>query len=212
VESRPTISPEPRTRSMLSHSSVASPPRSRTSPSPARTLSQKTQALFSRMGSGQKDPVTNTEKREKSPLPTLTSTPSSAYVNEIPKEVRRPGTSQSNDYDHNQKVTWRGSSREGRRPSMPGRTNTAPTSPRRPSSASDKDKERKNFFKRRGSVKTAEAPPAALSQFSTTIAGAVTNPSQAPAHGDGIAGKPGMQRRRGSIREAVGSAAKRPWR
>lgn len=209
VEQSRAISPEfSRTRPEARFSrSVASPPRSRTSPSPARTLSQKTQSLWSRMSSNHKDNSGHSETREKSPLPTLTSTPSSAYINDIPKDaVRRPGTSQGSNMDPSSQNTTRPqSSRDRSRPSMPGRTSTAPLSERRPSSASDR--ERKNFFKRRNSVKasTEHGPPPSM-----VMTSAVSAANQA----DGSASaKAGLARRRGSIREAVGAAAaKRPWR
>ncbi|KAK3707944.1 hypothetical protein LTR37_011796 [Vermiconidia calcicola] len=173
-------------------SNVASPPRPRVSPLPGRTLSQKTQAFFSRKNTFQTD---HRSEREKSPLPTLTSTPSSAYVNDAPKEARRPGTGHSGDT--NAQVTARPpSSRAGSRPAIPTRTITEPTSPRRPSSASDRD--RASLFRRRNSMKTnADAPP-------TSMTAPIQNDSEA---------KPGMaKQRRGSFREAVGSAARRPWR
>lgn len=182
---------EPRpTRSTGSHS------HSQNSTSPSRTLSQRTQALFRRMSNSQRD---NHSEREKSPLPTLTSTPSSAYINDVPKEARRPGTGYSGDALT--QITPRPpSSEDGRRPSMPVRTSTAPGSVIRPSSASMTERApvgRKNMFKRRNSVqKSSETPPA----DSTT------------ANQDGSVTRLGMIKRRGSIRDAVGSAARRPWR
>ena len=174
-----------RTESRLTRT-VTSPPRSRASPSPARTLSQKTQRLFRRMSNSHKDG--NHSEREKSPLPTLTSAPSSTFINDIPKEARRPGTSYSGDITS--AIPRPPSSAEGSRPSLPRRTKTAPTSPKRPSSASKSEQvptsvERNNPFRRGGSVqKSVETPPAAPQQQS------------AP-------------RRRDSIRDAVG---RRPWR
>ncbi|KAK3054120.1 hypothetical protein LTR09_004898 [Extremus antarcticus] len=199
IEQSRAISPDyARTRSNLSHS-VTSPSRSRASPSPARTFGQRTHAIFRRMSSTQRDEPRYSEQREKSPLPTLTSTPSSAYINDLPKEARRPGTSQSGDINRATQATPRpASSKDGSRPSMPGRNKTAPMSPCRPSSASEK--ERHNFFTRRNSIKGSveAAPPMPLT----------------PVVQDGSAGgqRGGLQRRRGSIREAVGSAARRPWR
>ena len=182
-----TISPEEltRTESRLTRA-VASPPLSRASPSPARTLSQKTQRLFRRMSNSHKD--SNHSEREKSPLPTLTTAPSSTFVNDIPKEIRRPGTSYSGDVTG--AIPRPPSSAEGSRPSLPRRTKTAPTSPKRPSSASKSEQvsaggERRNPFKRAGSVqRDFEATPAAPPQ-------------------------PSVTRRRDSIRDAVG---RRPWR
>jgi hypothetical protein len=214
IEQSRALSPDfSRTRSEAHFSrSVASPPRSRTSPSPARTLSQKTQSLWSRMSnSAQRDTNSHSEQREKSPLPTLTSTPSSAYIDDIPKDaaIRRPGTSQGyHQSDSSSQAMLRPhSSRDRNRPSLPGRTSTAPSTERRPSSNSDK--ERPNFFKRRGSVKTVDAgPPPSMSTFM-----APTVASSAAQHMTEGGGKTGLARRRGSIREAVGAAAaKRPWR
>ena len=190
-----TISPHgPRTETRPSRG-VTSPQRSQTSTSPVRTLSQRTQALFRRMSNSQRDGYS---EREKSPLPTLTSTPSSAYVNDVPKEARRPGT--SHDGDASAQITPRPpSSAGGRRPSMPGRTSTAPNTVPRPSSASTNEpalSEKRNLFKRRNSVhKGTETPPA----------------NSNAANPDGSAMR-GMTRRRGSIRDAVGAAARRPWR
>jgi hypothetical protein len=192
-----SISPEQSRNESLLPSSMASPPRSRASPSPARTLSQKTQRLFRRMSNSTKDE--RRSDREKSPLPTLTSAHSSTFVNDIPKEIRRPGTSYSNDVTTSA-IPRPPSSTDGKRPSLPRRINTAPPSPKQPSSASKTDlvaagagaPERKNLFKRRGSVqKTTDTPP--------------------PAQVNASVGTGGRSRR-DSFRDAVGSAARRPWR
>ncbi|KAK5174032.1 uncharacterized protein LTR77_001112 [Saxophila tyrrhenica] len=222
IEETRSISPDfSHTRSNLSHS-MTSPTtsRSRTSPPPARTLSQKTQSFFSRMSNTntnnpRDDPRPNeTRQREKSPLPTLTSTPSSAYINDVPKEARRPGTSQSNDINRALQATPRPpSSREGRRPSMPGRNNTvpAPLSGRRGSEVGEG--ERKNLFARRGSVKAGVDAVCAAPMAANGISGVGQEGGSGSGSGSGGGtGRMGLQRRRGSIREAVGSAARRPWR
>ena len=195
-ERKRALSPdEPRPEARLGSNITST--RSRTSPSPARTLSQKTQALFRRMSNsnGQKDIQS---EREKSPLPTLTSTPSSAYVNDVPREARRPGTSYGGDASA-QTTSRPPSSTEGRRPSMSTRANTTPTSAGRPSSASVSEQaptDRKSMFKRRNSVqKSVETPP--------------QNSKVVSQEGNGTRGS--ITRRRGSIRDAVGSATKRPW-
>ena len=171
-ERNPAISPDSSRAETLLTGNVGSPPRSRISDSPARTFSQRTQRLFRRMSNSHKD--TNSE-REKSPLPTLTSTPSSAYVNNVPREARRPSTSQSGDATAQNAARPAGSSRESRRPSMQARMKTAPDI----------------------SVRAASATP---QQNNTT-------PTQ---EGSGV--RPGLTRRRGSLRDAVGSATRRAWR
>lgn len=189
------ISPELRRPESRLPTTIASPPRSRASPSPARTLSQKTQRIFRRRSNSRKGE--HRSEREKSPLPTLTSAPSSTFVNDIPKEARRPGTSYSNDVTST--IPRPSSSADGKRPSMPRRSTTAPTSPKRPSSASKSEIPTtsggaggKGIFKRRMSnQKTTETPP----------------PAQLNASASG-------RSRRDSIKDAVGlgSAARRPWR
>ena len=94
----------------IAHTS-ATPTQTQKSHSPARALSQKTQKLFRRMSNSHRDTLS---ERQKSPLPTLTTTPSSAYVDEPPKEARRPGTSYSGEAARQRPP----SSREGRRPSL----------------------------------------------------------------------------------------------
>ncbi|EGP88842.1 uncharacterized protein MYCGRDRAFT_108644 [Zymoseptoria tritici IPO323] len=74
------------------HSDVVSPNRSRASPSPGRSLGLRTQRLFRRMSSS------HGSDRGQSPLPTLTTTPSSAYADTTPIETRNktaPGTPRS---------------------------------------------------------------------------------------------------------------------
>ena len=185
VHSDRAISPDLARREPRLPSTMASPPRSRASPSPARTLSQKTQRLFRRRSNSQKDE--RRSEREKSPLPTLTSAPSSTFVNDIPKEVRRPGTSYSGDTIS--AIPRPPGSADGKRPSMARRSTTAPTSPKSeiPMPAGGGGM---NIFKRRMSMqKTTETPP----------------PAQLTANTGG-------RSRRDSIRDAVGSAARRPWR
>lgn len=177
---------------------VGRPPQPRNSESPARTLSQKTQRLFRRMSNSHKD--SSHSDREKSPLPTLTSTPSSAYVNNIPRESRRPGTSQSGELTP--QAGQRSSTSQGRRPSIQGRTNTAPNVSARPSTANDHtptEKDSRNPFKRSQSAKKGNELPTQASN------------NDAVMHSE--SGRRGSAtRRRGSIRDAVGTAARRPWR
>lgn len=165
---------------------LTSPTPSRTSASPARTLGQKTQSLFRRMSNTQ---GSDREPREKSPLPTLTQSPASAYSDNIPIEIRRPMTSNTDRPSRPSIAPSSGhrmpSGVEHERPSMQPRTLTEPNNGRPPSSSGTwaAEKERRNIFKRSNSLKKA-APEAGVAPES---------------------------RRRGSIRDAV-STARRPWR
>lgn len=180
------MSPDAQPRQGFSPS-LTSPPRSRVSASPARTFGQKTQNLFRRLSNSQ---GSDRETREKSPLPTLTQSPASAYADNIPIEIRRPMTS------HADRPTMRAtptptapripSSRDHERPSLQTRTMTEPNNARPPSSsgAGAAEREKRNLFKRSNSLKKA-----------------------LPEAG----GAPPASRRRGSIRDAV-TTARRPWR
>ena len=212
---------------------MSSPPRTRKSPSPARTLSQKTQRLFRRMSNSTKDRDTATQAstsvRDPSPLPTLTSTPSSAYVNTIPKEARRPSSSAGGDI-------VRPVVHAQQRPSTSSRTSTATTttaaaivsgagrsqsSDRRPSLQSRTKTEPASAYDagRRTSAAGSEGTPVGqrINPFKRS------NSVKTPGHGLGpanaekeaaasmsaSAGGKGAARRRGSIRDAVG---RRGWR
>ncbi|KAK6436802.1 hypothetical protein LTR95_007003 [Oleoguttula sp. CCFEE 5521] len=136
-------------------------------------------------------------EREMSPLPTLTSTPSSAYSNHGSKVLRRPGSSAGT---HGTGSGRPGSAQQSSapRPGLQGRGITAPS----PTAVSGAEKEsggRKNPFRRGGSVRKAEG-----AEFS--------------ANGVGAAGAAG---RRGSNKDAASSISnagsgfglgKRPWR
>ncbi|EME45680.1 hypothetical protein DOTSEDRAFT_71395 [Dothistroma septosporum NZE10] len=168
-------------------SSVVSPMRSRMSPSPGRTLGQRTVGLFRRLSASNGD-------REVSPLPTLTSTHSSAYTNDTPIELRRPKTSHADRSPPAIAVasaTRPPSSRETRRPSLQLRTKTEPAAARSPSSAVEKStsvNDKRGLFRRSNSVQKATE---ATSDAHTR----------------------GPTKRRGSIRDAVSTAAgRRPWR
>ena len=232
----PTTNHPPSTRPTLGS-------RPRTSPSPARTLSQKAQGLFSRAIGGNGNTNTQSrdtpsresyysaaeqrEQREKSPLPTLTSTPSSAYVNDIPKEARRP-VSRTGDYAGAMGRHGMGSSSSsvvvGNGIGNGGNRRRDPTSPppyppsssRRLSSTAD-DVEREpqrgqgSFFTRRNSFKSGGE-----GAFSASVgAGSRPAPVTPGVDANGVVGiRPGMQKRRGSLREVVGGAVagRRPWR
>jgi hypothetical protein len=138
----------PSTGPNMSHTGGSS--RIRISGSPVRALSQKTQNLFRRLSNtqnGDRDafhayqssttPTTGRYEWEKSPLPTLTSTPSSAYHYEPPK---RPRTSHGDQHhphhphgvNHTPRVvggttTPRPPSARGRRPSVQSRSRTTNT-------------------------------------------------------------------------------------
>lgn len=193
-----TITPESsRAESRLS-STVASPPRPRRSKSPARSLSQKTQKLFRRMSNSQRD---YQSEREKSSLAPVTITPMPAHINDRPKEARRPSTSQGEDASIQHSTHPSTSSRESRRPSMQARTNTAPTGPARPLTALTTEsmpveQARRNPFRRSNSVQRDTQTPL---QNGT--------PEQ-----EGNGTRPALTRRRGSLRDAVSSATRRPWR
>lgn len=180
-----------------------SPSKGRSSASPAPSLMQRTQKMFRRLSNSQADGPTSPTL-----LPTLTSTPSSAYVNTISRDSRRPSTSQgmnlpvengrmSSQTNHTSSST-RQSSTEGRRPSLQARTKTEPSFAEQrsisiaPVGKGEKDG-RKNPFKRTSSVKKT---PGAVQKESTV-------------HGkDG--GLPGSGRR-SSIREAV-TGGRKAWR
>jgi hypothetical protein len=150
--SRPT--PLPRSNSVVSPSTaptmsgMGGSSRIRIAHSPVRALSQKTQNLFRRLSNtrdGDRDafhayqssttPTTGRYEWEKSPLPTLTSTPSSAYHYDPPK---RPRTSQGDQHHHPHHPTGmnhtprvgggtttpRPPSARGRRPSVQSRSRT----------------------------------------------------------------------------------------
>lgn len=166
-------------------SSIISPARSRMSPSPGRTLSQRTAGLFRRLSAS---------NGEASPLPTLTSTPSSAYANTLPIELRRPKTSHADRSPPSAaaaSIPRPPSSRETRRPSLQLRTKTEPGTARPPSSATERStqsNEKRSLFRRSSSVKKN------------------TEATTSDAH------TRGLTKRRGSIRDAVTAAGRRPWR
>lgn len=156
---------------------------SRTSPSPARTLSKKMPNLIRRLS--------NTMSSDKSPLPTLTSTHSSAYVNSGPP---RPKTSHADRVPRsNGGITMPRppSSRETRPLPRPDLTRAkADMNPTRPASAAGTEKERRSLFRRSNSVKRTDQHDEAASDTQQTR------------------GAP--EKRRGSIRDVITS--RRPWR
>ncbi|KAK0271032.1 hypothetical protein LTR91_019421 [Friedmanniomyces endolithicus] len=196
---------EPRPGLIRSHSRV-----SRTSASPAQTLGQRTQKLFRRLSNSHAEPkftlVSSTtayetrSPREKSPLPTLTSTPSSAYVNTASKEVRRPSTGIAGESQYSStSVAMAG---QGRRPSLQARGKTEPGG-RSDSVVAEK----RNPFSRRGSARNdgvvhGEDSPT-LSRYDDV------QQDEREGGGGSSGARPGLPRRRGSIREAV--AGRRPW-
>nr|POE74689.1 hypothetical protein CFP56_37220 [Quercus suber] len=176
------------------------PARRRTSASPAPTFSQKTQKLLRRMSNSHAERELPRSPREKSPLPTLTSTPSSAYVNTIPINLRRPSTAEAARQSMHSSTTPRPpSSHKERRPSMSGRTKTAPA-PQPPSTDHTVDK--KSFFKRSSSVKNATVVPSPV----PASASAMSDKNAAAARG-------GVSKRRGSMKDAAGNnMPRRGWR
>ncbi|KAK0269945.1 hypothetical protein LTR35_014411 [Friedmanniomyces endolithicus] len=199
---------DPRPGLNRSHSRV-----SRTSASPAQTLGQRTQKLFRRLSNSHAEPkftlVSPTtapgprSPREKSPLPTLTSTPSSAYVNTVSKEVRRPSTGIGGESQYLGGLA--AMAEQGRRPSLQARGKTEPGG--RSDSVVAGEREKRNPFNRRGSARNDEV---ARGDDSPTLSRCddVQDEREGGAGGSGGA-RPGIPRRRGSIREAV--AGRRPW-
>jgi hypothetical protein len=131
------------------------PPKFRPQPSPApasgsrSSLSQKTQSLFRRLSNTGSTAANNNEtarrEREKSPLPTLTSTPSAAYHPQREREVRRPSSSRQ--------PSVRATSRDGR-PGLSPRTMTEPMSS--PSDTSESlTGPKRGLFRRGGSFRQA---------------------------------------------------------
>ncbi|KAF2479225.1 hypothetical protein BDY17DRAFT_328002 [Neohortaea acidophila] len=181
----------------------------RASPSPARTFGQRAHGLLRRLSNSHSREGVPLE-REKSPaLPTLTSAPSSTYINDLPKEARRPGTS----YSGASELT------AFSRPPLQSRMNTAPPSgpvapappPTFHSLPINHGAERKNPFRRSNSTK--QGPPLSMSVMHADSNGG--GPPHAFLEGS-CAGGLGMRgllsRRRGSIKDAVSSAARRPWK
>ncbi|KAK5118798.1 hypothetical protein LTR62_000007 [Meristemomyces frigidus] len=176
---------------------------SRASASPARrpSLSQRTQSLIRRMSNSHSQPTDSLapgsaeprSPREKSPLPTLTSTPSSAYVGtgNGARPLRRPSTSQESKIN----VVAVGEGR--RRPSLQPRTQTEPGGPVRPGSAAFSSTNASNM-KAGGSTK----------EIDTTRSNGLLTGELASERTNGR--QSALARRAGSIREAVG--ARRPWR
>ncbi|KAK3676081.1 hypothetical protein LTR78_004273 [Recurvomyces mirabilis] len=194
---------------------------SRTSSSPARRLSQRTQKLFRRMSNSHAPEISNRPEpqspTEKSPLPTLTSTPSSAYVNTGP---RRPITSEmragsSTSAVYRACAPGGGAGGEGkRRPSLQARTWTEPatSSAGRPGSAAAASGS--------GGGGSGFAEQGIRSPFRRTNSVQKGGESRSIVNASGVqnvevqdvrAGKGGLSRRRGSIREAV-AGERRPWR
>ncbi|KXT01348.1 hypothetical protein AC578_6642 [Pseudocercospora eumusae] len=167
-QSSRALSPEgPRTASRLSSSS------------PAKTLSKKIPNLLRRLSGSQGS--------DKPPLPTLTSTPSSAYVNNA---TARPKTSHTDRASTRSSImsgsSCPPSSQDKHRPSAVVRTKTEPAT-ERPASAAGMATEKRTFFTKRSS--SVKNQPAGTPEASNR-------------------GAP--PKRRGSLRDAV--ATRRPWR
>jgi hypothetical protein len=150
---------------------MPSPPRFRSHPSSGPTVatrssfSQKTQNLFRRLSNttsnqnSDESRTTPRRDREVSPLPTLTSTPSSAYQMPPHREIRRPNTSASM-----RPRPVRSASRDASvpRPSLSPRTKTSPNFSPGESGDSYASTEvpvpalKRGLFRRTGSVKQAD--------------------------------------------------------
>lgn len=189
--------------------------RTRTSASPARRLSHRTQMLFRRMSNSHTEPrqFEPRSPREKSPLPTLTSTPSSQYQ-QLPKELRRPNTAESPRQPAPAPIA---AAHIPRPPSTNSHTRMASfsgrTRPERPSSVilterererviSGIEKERKNPFPFRRANSIQQSNGEAL---------VGTPQSATPSNDLDEAAKAGPTRRRGSFRDAVAATARRPF-
>lgn len=170
---------------------------SRTSASPAHTLGQRTQQLFRRMSNSRSERSEPRSSREKSPLPTLTSTPSSAYT-------PRKETTKLNAGESRQAPKIANSNADARRPSLQMRTKTEPASGRPSSAALERNaiapESNNPLTKRAGSVKRTT---------DTRAPQHIHPPSDGPSEKEG-SGTRTIPRRRGSIRDAIG--ARRPWR
>ncbi|KAK5132743.1 hypothetical protein LTR08_008709 [Meristemomyces frigidus] len=164
---------------------------------PARqTIGQRTQQLLRRLSNSHSERPEPLSPMEKSSLPTLTSTPSSAYITTVSRGTRRPSTSEARVTPASNIARQSPGSGEGRRPSLQMRTRTEPANAGRAASAAATERtsavaERSNPFRRSGSVKKSVETPSPVVERD--------------------AGKGGVPRRTGSIREAVGGS-RRPWR
>lgn len=177
----------------------------RPSASPAqnpRSLSQRTQQLFRRMSNSQSERSEPRSPRDKSPLPTLTSTPSSAYANSRPKQIRRPSNGDPKQGALNA-AQRPNSSAAVLRPSLSRRTSTEPTTGRSSSAANTPASlDRRTLFRRKGSAqKDANSVPQSIQSSTSDI------PDQKSGSGGRISN---ATKRRGSLREAV--STRKPWR
>ncbi|RMY45446.1 hypothetical protein D0865_09905 [Hortaea werneckii] len=178
---------------------------SRSSASPAqnaRSLSQRTQQLFRRMSNSQSERSEPRSPRAKSPLPTLTSTPSSAYANNRPKQIRRPSNGEPKQAALNS-AQRPNSSAAASRPSLSRRTSTEPATGRSSSAANTPASlDRRILFRRKGSAQKDANSVSQSTQSSTSDI-----PDQKSGSGGRISN---TTKRRGSLREAVNT--RKPWR
>lgn len=167
----PEVSPYYPDQTPTSTSTQHSPPKFRRQPSSGQTVatrssfSQKTHNLFRRLSNttstqnGDEPRGTPRRDREISPLPTLTSTPSSAYQMQSHREIRRPNTSASM-----RPKQVRSASRDAsaHRPALSPRTMTDPNFSPGESGGSSGQAEppmpalKRGLFRRTGSVKQAD--------------------------------------------------------
>ncbi|KAI7083776.1 hypothetical protein KC356_g7287 [Hortaea werneckii] len=178
---------------------------SRSSASPAqntRSLSQRTQQLFRRMSNSQSERSEPRSPGAKSPLPTLTSTPSSAYANSRPKQIRRPSNGEPKHVALNA-AQRPNSSAAVFRPSLSRRTSIEPANDRSSSAANTPTSlDRRALFRRKGSAqKDANSVPKSTQPSSSDI-----NDQKSGSGGR----TSNATKRRGSLREAV--SARKPWR
>ncbi|WPH00215.1 Hypothetical protein R9X50_00303800 [Acrodontium crateriforme] len=186
--------------------------RTRTSASPARRLSHRTQMLFRRMSNSQTEPrqFEPRSPREKSPLPTLTSTPSSQY-HQIPKELRRPSTAES---PRQPDATPTTTAHVPRQPSTHTHTRISSfsgrTRPERPSSVILTERERANSILEKAKRSPFPFRRSSINQSNGEALAGITQ-SATPSNELEETAKASPTRRRGSFRDAVAATARRPF-
>lgn len=191
--------------------SIASAQNSTTSPS----FTQRTQSLFRRMsnhGGGKEPPPAQPNiQREKSPLPTLTRTPSAAYIEPAPpREPRRPSNSRQNSgFGTPRSATGASTpaSAPRRGPSNSGASTPAYSTPAPSILPVEREKVSRNPFHRTSSAQKASATPPPPASMSSKAVAATRRAEEAESS---KREKEAGVRRKGSLRDTVGG--KKPWR
>ena len=233
-QNRATSPEATRRSSRVDRVAWTSPPRTRTSPSPARTLGQKTQQFLRRM-SNSHGSDRNEIMAEKSLLPKLTSTPSSAYTNH-PSDIKRPRTSHGHDTSRSKtSITSTpqrppsSNSRMNPRPSLPAAAAAAAATPTKVdpgfgnfSTVIAEGAPDANVHNGPGSKKTFFRRSQSVRNTPNNASNSNHNSMTAESPGGGNFGKtgsasanagpgPGPTMRRGSFKDAV-LPNRRPWR